>query len=206
MHVMPSTVSDVARCRIEVLHMRLFAATLLAALCATAVADPPTPADAPPDAPPDLDGPATAPSEIFVYAARGQSDKQLDRDRYECHNWAVRQSNYNPSDPHLAPHQQVQVVAAPRPGRDTVAGAVSGAVVGAVIGAPHDTGEGAVIGAIAGGVMGAASDSARNKEADRINTANSAAAQAERARLEKQASDYKRAISACLEGRGYTVK
>jgi hypothetical protein len=79
-------------------------------------------------------------------------------------------------------------------------------MIGAVIGAPHDTGEGAVIGAIAGGMLGAANESARNKEAGRISAANNAAAQAERARLEKEASDYKRAISACLEGRGYTVK
>jgi hypothetical protein len=202
MHVMRSTVADAVRYRIEVFHMRMLAAALLTVLCAAAMADPPAPADAPPE----NEGPATAPSEIFVYAAHGQSDKQLDRDRYECHNWAVKQSNYNPSDPHLAPHQQVQVVAAPRPGRDTVAGAVSGAMIGAVIGAPHDTGEGAVIGAIAGGMLGAANESARNKEAGRISAANNAAAQAERARLEKEASDYKRAISACLEGRGYTVK
>ncbi|HET9861905.1 MAG TPA: glycine zipper 2TM domain-containing protein [Steroidobacteraceae bacterium] len=183
--------------------MRMPAAALLMALSAAALADDPPPAA---DAPPDIEGPSTAPSELFVYAAHGQSDKQLDRDRYECHNWAVKQSGYNPSDPHLAPHQQVQVVAAPRPGRDTVAGAVSGAMVGAIIGAPHDTGEGAVVGAIAGGVLGAASESARKKEAKRIDDANNAAAQAERARLEKEASDYKRAISACLEGRGYTVK
>jgi hypothetical protein len=202
MHAMPSTVSEATRYGIEVFRMRTLAAALLTALCTNALADPPPAADAPPD----LEGPATAPSEIFVYAARGQSDKQLDRDRYECHNWAVKQSNYNPSDPHLAPHQQVQVVAAPPRGRDTVAGAVTGAVVGAVIGSPHDTGEGAVIGAIAGGMMGAANENARNKEAGRIDAANNAAAQAERARLEKQASDYKRAISACLEGRGYTVK
>jgi len=53
--------------------------------------------------------------------------------------------------------------------------------------------------------MGAASDSARQKQAQQ-SSAQGTAAQAERARLEQQASDYKRAISACLEGRGYTVK
>jgi hypothetical protein len=180
-------------------------ATLLFALCAgAALADP----VATPPGEPEADGPAVAGSEIFVYAARGQTDKQLDRDRYECHNWAVAQSHYNPSDPHLAPHQQIQVVAVPEPppGRDTVAGAVAGAMIGAVIGSPHDSAQGAVVGAIAGGAMGAASESARKNEAARANRYNSAQAQAERARLEKQASDYKRAISACLEGRGYTVK
>ena len=73
-------------------------------------------------------------------------------------------------------------------------------------GSPYYYGGGAIIGAIAGGMMGAASDSARHQEAQRINAQGSAEEQAERARLEKQASDYRRAISACLEGRGYTVK
>jgi hypothetical protein len=176
------------------------------ALCASAaLADPPTP---PGDPMANDTGPAVASSELYVYAARGQSDKQLDRDRYECHNWAVRQSNYNPSDPRLAPHQQVQVVAAPAPapGAGTIAGAVAGAVIGAAIGHPHDAAEGAVVGAIAGGAMGAASESARRQQAARASGRINAEAQAERAQLERQASDYRRAISACLEGRGYTVK
>jgi hypothetical protein len=181
-------------------------AVLIIALCASpALADP----DAPPGEPvADEAGPAVASSEIFVYAARGQTDKQLDRDRYECHNWAVRQSQYNPSDPRLAPHQQVQVVAVPSqpPGQGAIAGAVAGAMIGAAIGHPHDAAEGAVVGAIAGGAIGAASESARKQQTARVNGRVSADAQAERARLEKQASDYKRAISACLEGRGYTVK
>lgn len=165
------------------------------------------PATAPGEPAPD-EGPAVASADIFVYAAHGQGDKQLDRDRYECHNWAVAQTHYNPSDPHLAPHQQIQVVAVPDPPppRDTVVGAMAGAMIGAAIGSPHDSAQGAMVGAIAGGAMGAASDSARQKQAQHAASRTSAAAQAERARLEQQASDYKRAISACLEGRGYTVK
>jgi|SRR6185369_10324501 len=184
---------------------RSLAAIALSALCGAALADP--------AAAPTMNAQAAASSaspppsaDVFIYASRGQSDKQLDRDRYECHNWAVRQSHYNPSDPHLAPHQQIQVVAAPPAGRDTVAGVVSGAVTGAIIAGPHDTGEGAMIGAVAGGIMGAMSDAARKQEAAQINGNSAAVAQAERARLETQASDYRRAISACLEGRGYTVK
>ena len=82
------------------------------------------------------EGPAIASADIFVYAAHGQTEKQLDRDRYECHNWAVAQTHYNPSDPHLAPHQQIQVVAVadPPPPHDTVVGAMAGAMIGAAIG------------------------------------------------------------------------
>ena len=170
-------------------------------------------ADPPVAPPPEPAAPGATPStaiaadaDIYVYPSKGQTDKQLDRDRYECHNWAVAQSHYNPSEPHLAPHQQIQVVAMPPPGRDTVAGAVTGAVIGASVAGPRDAGGGAVVGAIAGAVIGASSESARQKEAERVNGRVSAENQAERARLERQASDYRRAISACLEGRGYTVK
>jgi hypothetical protein len=182
----------------------LLACVLFALSACAAIADP---AAAPGQPAPD-EGPAAASADIFVYAARGQTDRQLDRDRYECHNWAVAQTHYNPSDPHLAPHQQIRVVAAPEPPppHDTIVGAMAGAVIGAAIGSPHDAAQGAVVGAIAGGAMGAASDSARQQQAQRATGSNNSAAQAERARLEQQASDYKRAISACLEGRGYTVK
>jgi hypothetical protein len=183
---------------------RLLASVPIALVASVAMADP---ASAPGQPAPE-DGPPVASADIFVYAAHGQGDKQLDRDRYECHNWAVAQTHYNPSDPHLAPHQQIQVVAVPEPPppHDTVVGAMAGAVIGAAIGGPHDAAQGAMVGAIAGGAMGAASDAARQKQAQQATSQNSAAAQAERARLEQQASDYKRAISACLEGRGYTVK
>jgi hypothetical protein len=185
----------------------LLAGWFATALCATAVlADPPAP---PPDtaaAADDANAPLAADADIYVYPTKGQSDKQLDRDRYECHNWAVKQSHFNPSEPHLAPHQQIQVVAMPPPGRDTAAGAITGAVIGAAVAGPRDAGRGAVVGAVAGAVIGATSESARQKEAAGANNRVSAEAQAERARIERQASDYRRAISACLEGRGYTVK
>jgi len=165
-------------------------------------------ADEPPAPPADApdDGAATAESDLYVYPSKGQTEKQLDRDRYECHNWAVAQSHYNPSDTHLAPHQQVRVVEMPPPGRDTAVGAMTGAVIGSSVARPRDQGTGAVAGAIVGAMIGASSDAARQKAASQANTSMSAEAQAERARLERQAADYRRAISACLEGRGYTVK
>jgi len=161
-----------------------------------------------PPAPPvdDADAVNTAESDVYVYPSNGQTEKQLDRDRYECHNWAVAQSRYNPSDTHLAPHQQVRVVEMPPPGRDTAVGAMTGAVIGSSVAGRHDHGEGAVAGAIVGAMIGASSDATRRKAIDEDRSHLSAEAQAERARLERQAADYRRAISACLEGRGYTVK
>jgi glycine zipper 2TM protein len=152
------------------------------------------------------DGAVAPAADVYVYPSRGQSDKQLDRDRYACHNWATAQSHYNPSDPHLAPHQQIRVVEMPTPGRDTAAGAVVGAVIGSSVGGRHDSGGATVAGAVVGAIIGASADSARQKAADETHSRASAELQAERAKLERQASDYRRAISACLEGRGYTVK
>lgn len=177
-----------------------FVAVLAGAALADEPAAPPPPAD-------DATAATTSPeSDIYVYPSKGQTEKQLDRDRYECHNWAVAQSHYNPSDTHLAPHQQVRVVEMPAPGRDTAMGAMTGAVIGGSVAGPRDSGTGAVAGAIVGAMIGASSDASRKKAANQVNTQMSAEAQAERARLERQAADYRRAISACLEGRGYTVK
>jgi hypothetical protein len=36
--------------------------------------------------------------DMFIYPARGQSEQQQSDDRYECHRWAVEQTNYNPLD------------------------------------------------------------------------------------------------------------
>src|SRR5262245_65637675 len=103
---------------------KVLAGSLVALLAGGAFADEPVP-------PPADDADAsTAESDLYVYPTKGQTEKQLDRDRYECHNWAVAQSHYNPSDTHLAPHQQVRVVEMPPPGRDTAVGAMTGAVIG----------------------------------------------------------------------------
>ena len=37
--------------------------------------------------------------DIFAYPAKGQSQAQQDRDRYECHSWAVRQTGFDPTRP-----------------------------------------------------------------------------------------------------------
>ena len=36
---------------------------------------------------------------IFVYARQGQSEELQAKDRYECHSWAVSQTNYDPTQP-----------------------------------------------------------------------------------------------------------
>jgi len=146
------------------------------------------------------------PTQVYFYPTRGQSADQQQRDRYECYLWAVKQTGFDPSQTGLAPHQRFEVVPQPPPGHDTAAGAVTGAVIGAVVAPPGRTAQGAVVGAVAGSIVGAASDASRQE----------AAAQSQRqldqrearryAELEQKAASYRRAMTACLEGRGYTVR
>ena len=35
--------------------------------------------------------------QLFVYPSKGQSEKQRDLDRYECHQWALEQTDYDPT-------------------------------------------------------------------------------------------------------------
>lgn len=145
-------------------------------------------------------------TEVYYYPVRGQSIERQDRDRFECYRWAKQQTGFDPSQPYLAPHQRTYVVPDPAPGHDTAAGAFTGAILGAMIGAPHNTGEGAVIGAIAGGTLGAASDAARQEQAGYIQEQYARRAMNRHATLERQADNYRRAMKACFEGRGYSVR
>lgn len=145
--------------------------------------------------------PAPPITDVYVYPRQGQSDAQLDRDRYECNSWAVKQSRYDPSEVHEE-SQRVHVIEGPPPGANTAAGAVTGAVVGSVLAGRHDAGGGAIVGAVAGAILGAASDNAQQERAARIQERYDA----RNAAANEQALSYRRAISACLEGRGYTVK
>jgi hypothetical protein len=145
-------------------------------------------------------------TQVYFYPTAGQSPEQQNRDRYECYLWAVKQSGFDPSQPHLAPHQRVEVVPMPAPGHDTVAGAATGAIVGAAVSRPRDVGEGAVVGAIAGALLGAASDASRTAQAEQVQRRYDQRDAERNAVVEQQATNYRRAMGACLEGRGYTVK
>jgi hypothetical protein len=143
---------------------------------------------------------------VYVYPTAGQSEAQLDRDRYECHQWAVRQSGFDPSVTQAAPHQRVEVVAMPPTGTDTLSGAATGAIIGAAVSRPREAGGGALIGAVAGALLGAASDSARAQQAADTQRRIDARYDQQNYGLDQLAGNYRRALSACLQGRAYTVK
>src|SRR5277367_5293502 len=85
--------------------LRLLAlGALLSALSACVTAPPVAPGPPAPDAV-ATQAPQPPPNpQIFVYPNNAQSADQLDRDRYECNNWAVKQSGFDPSQAQVPPH------------------------------------------------------------------------------------------------------
>jgi outer membrane lipoprotein SlyB len=148
----------------------------------------------------------TAITQIYFYPNQGQSTEQQSRDHYACYNWAVDQTGFDPSVSSIVPEQRVRVVPMPPPGQDTIAMSIAGAVLGALIAGPRHAGGGALIGAASGAIAGAASDISREESARQMEEAYNNRNQARDIHKEKKALAFRRAMSACLEGRGYTVK
>ena len=154
--------------------------------------------------PPEPAPPPRPDTTVYFYPSQGQTAEQQDRDKFECHNWAVAQSGFDPSAPSTPPHLHVQAIEGPPPGSGVAVGAATGAVLGAVVSDPWEAGQGAVLGAIAGAVVGGIAESAAAQQARERSAASARDLQA--ARLEEQARNYRRAMSACLDGRGYNVR
>lgn len=147
------------------------------------------------------------PPRVYFYPTQGQTDAQQDRDRYECYNWAVKQTGFDPGRRSLPPQQRVAVVPSRAPGTTTVAGAVTGAIIGAAVSGPGHTGSGLIVGAAAGGLLGSAAEASQEQEAERLERRiESRDSRRGEARYQREAAEYRRAMSACLEGRGYSVK
>jgi hypothetical protein len=85
---------------------------------------------------------------------------------------------------------------------------VKGAVLGTAVGAiAADTGKGAAIGATPGAFAGAdAKCHARSQAAANQQQQRAAAEQVAAASVAQQSTDCNKAFSACMEGKGYTVK
>jgi hypothetical protein len=150
-----------------------------------------------------ISGSQPAPTKVYFYPSSGQSEEQQDRDRYECHSWGVRQTGFDPSRRLAAGDERGSIVPATSSGQTIGAAAAAGAVIGAIVAGRGDTLEGAVVGGMAGTVVGAAAATANEAEARRVERAYSVRANG---RYEKKATEFRRAMSACLEGRGYSVK
>ncbi|MCC7211058.1 MAG: hypothetical protein IT451_04310 [Candidatus Brocadia sp.] len=127
---------------------------------------------------------------LIIYPAKGQSQEQMEKDKFDCYSWAKQQTGVDP---------MVASAASQHPAGSqgsTVRGAARGAAVGAGIGAiAGDAGKGAAVGAAFGGLRG----HRQRREAEQIQ-------QHQAAQSNQRIDEYNRAYSACLESKGYTVK
>jgi hypothetical protein len=155
--------------------------------------------------------PAAGAQDVFMYPARGQSQQQQDRDRYECHSWAVAQTGFDPSRASAAPAPPPPPPPPPQeaPQGGLLRGGARGAAVGAVGGAiGGDAGKGAAIGAATGAMIGGIRrrEQMQRQAQQQSSYQQQAAAQANQGSANAAQRDkYNRAMTACLQGRGYTV-
>ena len=136
---------------------------------------------------------------LFVYPKNNQSQEQIEQDDYQCYSWAKGQTGFDPINTTTP-----QTVEAERPGADGSAmrGALRGAARGAIIGeiADDDASKGAEVGAALGAMRGRshARHSAQQQAANQ-NSQN-------QAQYEQRKDDFKRAMSLCLDARGYAAQ
>ena len=94
---------------------------------------------------PLLDFPAAIAQQQFVFPKNGQTPEQQKKDEYDCHLWAVQQTNFDPTLAAQASSQQEQQPKGAQPGSG-VKGAAKGAAVGALGGSMGgEAGKGAVV-------------------------------------------------------------
>jgi len=168
---------------------------LAGCVVAPPVARPPVPASTP----------ALVPAPMYFYPERGQEAAQQDRDRYECYRWAVGQSGFDPGMTPVSLPPPVPQAPAARDGADVAAGAVTGAVIGSVASSRRHSGQGAVIGAIFGAALGAIAQESRAQAAEQANAAREQQNQVARQAAMAPLDGFRRAMGACMAGRGYRV-
>lgn len=143
--------------------------------------------------------------QLMIYPKKGQDQAQQDKDRYECHRWAVENTGIDPTDPvtltaNVPSEQETKQKVASAGQGATVRGGARGAAGGAAIGAiAGDAGKGAAIGATAGALRGVG---ARRRAKAKAHAQQSK--KAETAQTDAMAR-YNRARKTCLEGRNYSV-
>jgi hypothetical protein len=134
---------------------------------------------------------------VYVFPSKNQSQQKQKKDEFDCYKWAMDQTGYDPMNP-------PKVQAAPAetgPTGGAVKGAARGAAAGVAIGAiAGDAGKGAAIGATAGGLAGRRAG--KQAQAQQNQQAQATATKTE----QDLKNDYVKAFSACIEGKGYTIK
>jgi hypothetical protein len=128
----------------------------------------------------------------IIYPAKGQSQQQQNTDTGQCRSWATQNTGV---DPARVAQQSSSQPPPPGPQGERVKGALIGGVVGGAVGGNDGAAGGAVVGIMAGG----ARQRQRQRDASSQQQQNQQNAQS-------QMSTYNRAVAACMEARGYTIR
>jgi len=157
---------------------------------------------------------------VYAYPSMGQSQEQMKKDSFECHNWSVQNTGFDPTRSY-APPPTYSSAPPPRSSRgfgggevgeggvmrDAAGGAALGAIGGAIAG---NAGKGAAIGALAGGLFGGARRSSRKSEEQRWQEQQYQQQQQQQRAFQQEINartdDYRRAYSLCMSSRNYAVK
>lgn len=137
---------------------------------------------------------------LFVYPSSDQEPDQQRTDEQECYTWASETTGINPRQP---PSSQAPVSA---PQEDTAQAAASTAARSAARNVlianatDNDWEDAAALGLVFGSSRGARNARRRNEQAQ------SEAVAEQQAASQQEVQQFKNAFSACIEGRGYTIR
>jgi hypothetical protein len=154
---------------------------------------------------------------LHAFPARNQTREQQQTDELACYNWAQQDTGFDPIAAVAAAQSTKNSQSAqgsPSPGapqgagaKGAARGAAGGAAIGAIAG---DPGKGAAIGAASGGLRGRMAQKRAQAEAQQRSQqqAQQQAQQQSQAKAQTQASldDFKKAYSACMDAKGYSLK
>jgi hypothetical protein len=136
---------------------------------------------------------------LYVYPAKGQSSSQQQKDEAACYDWAVQQTGLDPQNmPKVQAPPPQETSSTGEAAKGAAVGAAAGAAIGAIVGG--GSGEGALIGGATGLIAGRRRGKKQMEAESQQNQASVSAQEQE------MWSQYLRAFSGCLEGKGYTVK
>ena len=132
-------------------------------------------------------------ADLMIFPAKGQSNETMEQDKFSCYGWAKGQTGFDP--------MKTPTTSTPPPSQAKKSGGVvkGGAILGGIIGGSS----GAKKGVAAGGLVGGVRQGSNNRAVDQKNKDWE---QKESSNYANNRNQYNRAYSACLEGKGYTVK
>ena len=136
-------------------------------------------------------------AEPVAYPTKGQSFDQQNRDEYECHQWAQKETGV---DPVAVAEQATGGQKSDSGAKSGLGSGVGGAGMGALRGAAGgDAGAGALHGAGMGRLIAVIRSRRQMEQQKQAGAANDA-------ELRAQLDKYDQAYGACMTGRGYSVK